>query len=468
MAHFPAPRLERPTMTDLGRRYPWLAVSVLTHVVLVAALYTAGPVRVQLKRDAGIRARVDASLQQTAQRQMQRQLRSMEEIKEALEQSAGGAAGGKGNHAGSNSAAAPAKDPAQRARELASAIEAVQQKIRAAEMARVLRIPEQEALKRVKAEAAQRPKTPLPKGQPPEAVVAKLAAQARAALAQRRSQLAAQQQGVRLSQGRAGEGAGFAQAGQGGRMLRGGGGANATQSTGSQSHGARLDALASGLEMGTPGALRGSSLDMSGEGFSDQRSYGAFLKPPFVDAAAVHPGAGRKLGAGGVFANRIFLDTWYVIGPFQSRGRDSIDAVYPPERGVVLDAVYSGKNDLPVRWTWQQEASYPFVPRPRADNAVYYAYTEVTVDEDVDMWMDIGADDDSKLWFNERLVWISGDGDKPWYRQAFDTLDTELKTMNLTEGQRKLRFHKGRNTILLKLYNGANLMFFSVVLAPAD
>jgi hypothetical protein len=220
--------------------------------------------------------------------------------------------------------------------------------------------------------------------------------------------------------------------------------------------------------MGTPGALRGSSLDMSSDGFNDQRSYGAFLKPPFVDADAVHPGGGRKLGAGGAFANRIFLDTWYVIGPFLSRGHDSIDYVYPPERGVVLDAVYNGKNDLPVRWTWQQEASYPFVPRPRAENAVYYAYTEVTVDEDVDMWMDIGADDDSKLWFNERLVWISGDGDKPWYRQAFDTLDTELKARNLTEGQRKLRFHKGRNTVLLKLYNGANLMFFSVVLAPAD
>jgi hypothetical protein len=218
--------------------------------------------------------------------------------------------------------------------------------------------------------------------------------------------------------------------------------------------------------MNTPYALAGSSLDMSSEGFSDQRRYGEFLAPPVVDAAAVRTGAGRTLGRGGSYANRIYLNTWYVIGPFAGRGRDSIETVYPPERGLDLDAVYYGKNDEAVRWVWQQDADYPFVPRPRAESAVYYAYTEVMVEEDTDMWMHIGGDDDTKLWFNERLVWTSGDGDKPWYRQPFYTLDTQMALLNLTEGQRKLHFHKGRNTILLKLYNGTNLMFFSVVLTP--
>jgi hypothetical protein len=99
---------------------------------------------------------------------------------------------------------------------------------------------------------------------------------------------------------------------------------------------------------------------------------------------------------------------------------------------------------------------------------VYYAYTEVTVEQDTDLWVSIGADDDSKMWFNDRLVWISGmDEDKPWYRQPFYTMEKELATRNLSEGQRKLHFHKGRNTILFKLYNGMDLMFFSVVLSPA-
>jgi hypothetical protein len=60
------------------------------------------------------------------------------------------------------------------------------------------------------------------------------------------------------------------------------------------------------------------------------------------------------------------------------------------------------------------------------------------------------------------------DDDKPWYRAPFHTLDTGLATRNLTEGQRRLHSHKGRNTVPLKLYNGMNLMFFSVVLSPAD
>jgi hypothetical protein len=352
---------------------------------------------------------------------------------------------------------------------LARQIEQVQQKIRAAEMARLLRIPGQEALKRVQAEAAKHPKPALPKDRPPEAVVAQLAAQAKAALALRRGQLLAQQQGTRVK-GAGSDGLPSTSApGNASRAAKNGGGISGGAAQDSAAIGGRLNALSSGLEMGNPLALSGSSLDMSGEGFSDQRSYASFLAPPPVDAGTLRAGAGRRLGAGGPFANRIVLDTWYVIGPFAAHGRGSIDAVHPPERGLDLDAVYFGKNDAPVRWNWQQDAGYPFVPRPRAENAVYYAYTEVTVERDTDMWMSIGADDDSKLWFNERLVWTSAlDKDKPWYRAPFYSLGTRLATRNLTEGQRKLRFHRGRNTILLKLYNGMNLMFFSVVLSPAD
>jgi hypothetical protein len=461
----------------LVRRHPYLAVSLAAHALLGASLYTAGPVRIAVKRDEGLHTQVNASLEQAARREMQRQLRTMEEIREALERSAGGTPAGQGGKDAARPAAA-ARDPIEKARQLAAAIESVQQKIRATEMARLLRIPETEALKRVQAEEAKRPKPPLTKDRPPEAVVAQLAAQAKAALAQRRGQLLAQQQGVKLNpnasanpgakpSAQPGQGP-LGNAGQAGQAARNGGGVSGGAAQDSAALGGRLDALTSGLGLGNPLALRGSTLDMSSEGFSDRRSYGAFLAPPPVSAGAMRAGAGRRLGAGGPYANRIFLDTWYVIGPFTAHGRGSVDAVYPPERGVDLDAVYYGKNDEPVRWNWQQETSYPFVPRPRAENAVYYAYTEVMVERDTDMWMAIGADDDSKLWFNDRLVWISGaDDDKPWYRAPFYGMDTELAQRNLTEGQRKLHFHKGRNTILLKLYNGMNLMFFSVVLVPA-
>lgn len=473
-------------MAALWRRHPWLIASLAAHGVLAAGLYTAGPVHVAIKRDDGLRAQVARSLQHTGQRQMRRELRTMEEIRDALAESAGEAGGESKGKGGKDAARSP--DPAARARELARQIELVQQKIRAAELARVLRIPQAEALKRVQREEARKPR-PAPAGHAsPEVQVAQLAQQAKAALAQRRAQLLAQQQGVAIkpeagemkpgrpqggkggqgpgggkSAGQGGPGQGNGQmSGQGGQGGRPGGSGSAQDSARRDS---KVEALASGLALGAPGAITGSSIDMASTAFSDSRSFGAYVKPPPVDAASMRTGRGRTIGAGGAYANRIFLDTWYVIGPFEGAGHDSQNAVYPPERGVDLEAVYYGKNDLPVRWTFQQDARYPSIPLPRAENAVYYAYTEVEVDRDMDLWVWIGGDDDTKMWFNDRLVWLSGDNvDKPWYRQPFMTLP-EMHTLNLSEGQRRLHFNKGRNSILLKLYNGVDLMFYSVVLS---
>jgi hypothetical protein len=477
-------RPDDSSMLELWRRGPWLIASLAAHGVLAASLYTAGPVRVAIKRDEGVRARVAQSLQHTAQRQMRRELRAMEEIRDALAESAGEAGGeGKG---GKDAPWSP--DPAVQARELDRQIGQVQQKIRATEMARLLRIPEAEALKRVQLDEARKPRPAPPRHASPEVQVAQLAQQAKAALAQRRAQLLAQQQGVAIKPeagelkpgrpqgGKAGQGPGSGKsAGQGGQGQRSGqmsgqggqggrpGGNGIVQN--SAWRGSKVEALVSGLALGAPGAITGSSIDMSSNAFSDSRSFGAFLEPPPVDAASMRTGRGRTIGAGGAYANRVFLDTWYVIGPFEGAGHDSQNAIYPPERGVDLDAVYYGKNDLPVRWTFQQDARYPSIPLPRAANAVYYAYTEVEVDRDMDLWVWIGGDDDTKMWFNDRLVWLSGDGiDKPWYRQAFMTLP-EMRTLNLTEGQRRLHFNKGHNSILLKLYNGVDLMFYSVVLS---
>ncbi|WP_036173313.1 hypothetical protein [Massilia sp. 9096] len=474
-AYVPA-RLDGASLVHLWRRHPWWLASLGAHAVLVASLVTAGPVRVAVKRDDGVRVQVAQSLARTAQRQMGRELRAMEAIRDALAQSAGDVVGEGGDGAGKPQAT----DPAARAQALARQIDAVREKTRAMEMARLLNIPEAEARRRVRMEAARRPGATPPTHLQPEAQVAQLLQQAKDALAQRRAELLAQRHGVPLTppvegpHGAKGDKSGARTAntggvgpgngktgGQGARNGRtGGGGVHDSASLGST-----VDALATGLAMGPPGAITDSSIDMSSTSFSDTRRFGAYVKPPPVDAASVRGGRGRTIGAGGPYANRIFLDTWYVIGPFEGAGYDSQNTIYPPERGVDLDAVYFGKNDLPVRWTFQQDAHYPSVPLPRAENAVYYAWTEVTVDRDMDLWVWIGGDDDTKLWFNDRLVWLSGASlDKPWYRQAFHTLDG-MDTLNLTEGQRKLHFKQGRNSILLKLYNGIDLMFYSVVLS---
>jgi hypothetical protein len=429
-----------------------------------------GPVRVERRQMENVRTQVSASLEQTARRETDKQVRAMEAIKAALEDSAGLPRSAPDSKGGEDS-------PARRARVLAQQIEQVRRRIRAAEMARVLRIPQAEARKRVQAEAARQAQAAPPQqkqNRPPAAEVAQLAAQAKTALAERRAQLQAQRFGVPVKGGAPGTGppgaAGAKPGAKPGPTKGSGAGAGAsTAGTGMQSAatGGRLDALATGLDM-APLAITGSSMDMSSSAFSDARGYGAYRAPPRVDAARARIGNGRMIGAGAPHADRVVLDTWYVIGPFEGQGRDSQQAVYPPERGVDLDAVYYGKNDLPLRWTWQQYAAYPAVPLPRAENAVYFAYTEVEVERDIDLWVWIGADDDSKMWFNDSAVWISSQtDDKTWYRQPFKSMHTALATRNLSEGQRKLHFTKGRNTILFKLYNGIDLMFFSVVLSAS-
>jgi hypothetical protein len=143
-----------------------------------------------------------------------------------------------------------------------------------------------------------------------------------------------------------------------------------------------------------------------------------------------------------------------------------MNTVYPPELAVDLDAVYEGKGGELVAWRYVSSPSYPVVPPQRSPDAVFYAYTELRVDRDMTIWVDLGVDDDAKMWINDELVWVSGNADKRWYRRPFYLLDEDLTRYGLVESRQRITLRAGSNTLLLKLYNGIDLMFISVVLAP--
>jgi hypothetical protein len=165
-----------------------------------------------------------------------------------------------------------------------------------------------------------------------------------------------------------------------------------------------------------------------------------------------------------VGTNRFVLDRWYVVGPFHAGSpQDLHRRVLPPEVDVNLDAVYEGKEGRLLRWRWSDQPAYPFVPQPRMEDAIYYAYTELVVDQAQDVWLDLGVDDDAKLWLNDALVWVSGPGTKPWYSRPYYNLRDSIANRALVEDSRRVRLQPGRNRLLLKLYNGIDLMFFSVV-----
>lgn len=197
------------------------------------------------------------------------------------------------------------------------------------------------------------------------------------------------------------------------------------------------------------------------------RRYDAPLKPIPIDVANLRLGYGNVLGSRGVFANRVFVDHWYVIGPFSAPDPSSMHKVYPPELLVDLDAVYLGKARRVLRWQYVSSTPYPLIPPDEAEQAMYYGYTELTSDKEREVWMAFGADDDAKTWVNDELVWTSGNQAKRWYTPGgFRSLKQDVHNANLIEERRLVHLHKGRNTILFKLYNNPLDVFFAVVLEP--
>ncbi|MGF1678761.1 MAG: hypothetical protein ACFCUX_06165 [Candidatus Methylacidiphilales bacterium] len=177
--------------------------------------------------------------------------------------------------------------------------------------------------------------------------------------------------------------------------------------------------------------------------------------PVWVDAPVISPRAaprvpGRRFSANGQPAGRwVYPDSWYVIGPFPNRFRAMIEAKYPPEKVVDLDAVYLGNKGREVRWEfWKSESSS--IRMPELDTyEIHYAWTEVYFDRASDCWLALGSDDNTKIWINDYLIYQSSN---------------HLKAAQPDEAFRKVHFQEGYNRVLVRLENaiGNGAFFFMI------
>jgi len=440
-------------------RFAWASLGLHGLVLVAVAFYewhTPTPLSPEML------TRMQASVQRAHRVQMQRKLEALEQMQRELAHEGEGDAKTREQtpeqiaekHAAQD--ASLSQDPKlmlERAKAIALRVDEHDRQLRAQALASKTGLPLAKALEQVKqADAAQAASAPRPSGDPSRQIN-DLTAHVRQTLAGERQRAA--QAGDQDRQ----DGTG----GRGGQTVRSVGHGNADAfAKGRQQAGDAGGASRAGVY--TPGAWGSPLLDDFS--FFDQRDYGPMLPTHAVDTAHLALGTGRTIGAGGVFANRVFVDSWYLIGPFGGYGARSHDVVFEPERGVDLDAVYVGKNGIPLEWRYVPGNAYPIVPPQRAENAVFYAYTEIRVDEDMNVWFNVGSDDDSKVWVNDELVWSSNSGDKPWYRKPFYALHDEMRQYNLVEGRVRVHLHSGANPVLFKLYNGIDLMFLSVVLTP--
>jgi len=103
------------------------------------------------------------------------------------------------------------------------------------------------------------------------------------------------------------------------------------------------------------------------------------------------------------------VDRWDLVGPFPNDGMTGFDAQLGPERaGYDPDAEWDGKSQ-PVRWRSLpsvSETGYLDVSAlvPPAFSAVAYVVADVTLDDDLDGWLDLAVDGAYRVWIDGEPV----------------------------------------------------------------
>jgi len=183
--------------------------------------------------------------------------------------------------------------------------------------------------------------------------------------------------------------------------------------------------------------------------------------PENVPGNIIKFAAKEDSAADGIPTKWMYVNSWYVIGPFPNPDRVNIRRRFPPETVVDLDATYLGKDNRVVKWQFDQalsSAKHPenralVVPSTSEQYGIWYAYAEVFVDQDCDVWIAVGSDDRSDLWINDLHVWGSSNALKVW---------------SINEGFRKVHLNRGRNRFLARIENGWYVIGWSVCIALTD
>ncbi len=461
-------------------RHPYATVSISVHAVVLTLLYYFGSYVIEAKKQD---EQVRASVQAASHARTEKRVQDMEKIKTLLEKSSPSRAAVSKpiDDEVTFSATSLPKQPQEllkEAKTLSKSIDDVAKEIKAEELAKVLKIPKEKALEQLEAPppVPEMPLAPLPTDAAQVAdEIKKLETKARETLMQRQEELERQEQGV-----------GVSSSAEAASTLNDKAGKEA--SAGGKADGANAQANGVGTGQGAQSGAKGDG----GAGVraeiatfinrdiaqpKNKSSNYAFSNGDLFDrtpssmlalgGTSSTKGMGRIFGEGGQYATRVFVNTWYLIGPFEGKHGHGMFAndSYPPEQAVLLDAVYFGKGKRLLKWKYFSATSYPLIPPDQSDDAVYYGYTELMMDEAMDLTMAIGADDDSQVWLNDKLVWKGGNVSKQsFFDHIYRTQNQYKAQYNLNEGSRKVHFNKGRNKMLFKLSNGPGRVFFSMVL----
>ncbi len=162
------------------------------------------------------------------------------------------------------------------------------------------------------------------------------------------------------------------------------------------------------------------------------------------------PQPGRVLGAtpAGLFKRNLYLDRWWMIGPFDNSFNRNLESSFSPETAVDLDEVIQGKDGRELHWHYRRSTRPRIEPDHAERGVVYYGWTEIWVEEAGDYYVAVGSDDFGKLWINGELLWESSLRPKPYRADEF---------------MAAMPFRQGRNEILFRCTNHGGTMGWSVI-----
>lgn len=424
------------------RRYPWLFLSLLIHVIIIVAIANHSTETLKIRQHKQYeqqKEKVSSSMQKAKQVEMTQRADNIDKIKSLMEKSVQPdivqAAADKEKNQKKTTRKTPEELLAD-ANKSMEEIKKIADTARIEELSRVLNISKEEALERVNKEnlkketrkqAAREQQKDKSNSSPEETAksIQKLEQEAHAILSQRQNQ---------LDKMNIGGGSQMDGSGRGRNGLPAGDGTDAGQ------------------------ALEAINLFLSRSTYQMPKS--SFVNIDFIPTAkdTAHKKAGRVIGAGGEYAERIYLNSWYLIGPFAGFAGEKLfdNPSYPPEQLVDLDAEYLGKDDRVLTWQYFNTKRYPLIPPGPAEDAVYYGYTEIKIDKATDMWLWVGADDDIKIWLNDNLVWVGGYSKQWFFDEIYVRRQQYISQWNLSEDKIRIHLNAGRNKILFKLSNGPN------------
>lgn len=162
---------------------------------------------------------------------------------------------------------------------------------------------------------------------------------------------------------------------------------------------------------------------------------------------------GRKLIGQGEPGMWLYMDSWYIVGPFPNERRRAMDTRFGPEAGVDLDARYVGKGGREIKWEYHRSNSLKIEPRVVMSYSIYYAFTEIYSDREREVWLSTGTDDHGKIWINDEHIWTSPMDPKPF---------------KADEHVQMVKLRKGFNEILVRCENAGGTMGFCLLFCTAE